>query len=475
MELRTEHYINGEWVAGEGPPVAVEDPGQNEVLAEIPTATMAQCLTAVDAAAAAGESWSRTAPRERAEVLRRAFNLIHAEADLIARIMVAENGKLLAEARGEVVYAAEFFRWFSEEAVRIGGELRRAPAGDKQIIVLPKPVGVALLVTPWNFPAAMATRKIGPALAAGCTVVLKPSEITPFTAFALADILDRAGCPAGVVNVVLPDPPAEPVQAMLEHDALRMVSFTGSTTVGARLMELAAPRALRCSMELGGNAPFIVLDDADIDVAVEAAMAAKLRNTGASCIAANRFFVHASVAEEFSAALSARMSPLRVGPGTSDVDLGALASTAERDKVAALVSGSIDGGARVLAGGGAPSLPGAFYLPTVLDQITPDADILQQEIFGPVAPIATFEDVEDAIAWSNSTPAGLAAYVMTQDLRAALQIAERIETGMLGVNRGLISDPAAPFGGAKASGLGREGGHEGIEEYLERMYVAADW
>jgi succinate-semialdehyde dehydrogenase/glutarate-semialdehyde dehydrogenase len=394
----------------------------------------------------------------------------------IAALINAENGKALQEATGEVTYAAEFFRWFSEEASRIGGEIRLAPNGDKRIMVVPEPVGVCLLITPWNFPAAMATRKIGPALAAGCTCVLKPAPETPLTAFYLADLLQRAGVPDGVVNVVLPEPPAEAVAAMLRHPAMRKLSFTGSTEVGRVLLRQSADRILRTSLELGGNAPFIVLADSDVQEAADAAVIAKMRNGGASCVAANRFYVHASLAEPFTTALAVRMSAMRLGlGGEPDAEVGALVTAAERDKVAGLVEQAVQDGAQVRLGGSAPDAPGFFYEPTVLGDVAPDAPTLATEIFGPVAPIAVFQHEDEAIRLANSCEAGLIAYVTSGTLTHALRVAEQVEAGMVAINRGVISDPAAPFGGSKASGLGREGGFEGIEEYLERKYIGATW
>ena len=472
----TSPLIGGEWRSHGHDAIAVGDPTTGGVLAEAATSTVDDCRDAVQAASDALRSWRTTAPRQRADILRQAFELMVREKQQIAELVAAENGKALQEAIGEVTYAAEFFRWFSEEAVRIGGEIRLAPNGDKRIMVLPEPVGVCLLITPWNFPAAMATRKIGPALAAGCTCVLKPAPETPLTAFYLADLLQRAGLPPGVLNVVLPEPPAEAVAAMLAHPALRKLSFTGSTGVGQHLLRQSADRVLRTSLELGGNAPFIVLADSNVEEAADAALIAKMRNGGASCVAANRFYVHTSLAEPFTAALSARMAALRLGlERQPDADVGALVTAAERDKVANLVDHAVRDGARLRLGGKAPVSPGYFYEPTVLADVAPDAKALATEIFGPVAAIATFEDEAEAIRLANSTEAGLIAYVTSGSLSHAFAVAEQIEAGMVAVNRGVISDPAAPFGGSKASGLGREGGFEGIEEYLERKYIGASW
>ena len=454
----------------------VYDPTTGEVIAGVATASVDDCRDAVDAAARAGGGWAATPPRERAEILRRCFETMMAEQTQIATLLQLENGKPVAEARGEVAYAAEFFRWFSEEAVRVAGEIRQAPAGDKRIMVLPEPVGVCLLITPWNFPAAMATRKIAPALAAGCTVVLKPAPQTPLTALYVVDLMARCGTPTGVVNVVLPEPPNEATVAMMARRAVRKVSFTGSIAVGKHLLRLAADRVLRTSMELGGNAPFVVLADADLDTAVESAIAAKMRNTGATCVAPNRIYVHERLADDFTEALSARMAGLTIGfDRRPDATVGALVSNGERDKVAGLVDAAVGGGARLVTGGRAPDARGYFYEPTVLADVEPDAPILATEIFGPVAPLVRFSDEAAAVEMANNTDAGLIAYVMSADLGHGLSVAERLDAGMVAVNRGIVSDVAAPFGGTKESGIGREGGFEGIEEYLERKYVATSW
>ncbi|WP_424533391.1 NAD-dependent succinate-semialdehyde dehydrogenase [Sphaerisporangium viridialbum] len=474
MKYRSELFIGGEWVEGTST-IPVRDPALDETIAEVAVAGEKECAQAVDAASSALGPWAARAPRERAEILRRAFELMTAEADQIAELIVRENGKVLADAKAEVTYAAEFFRWFAEEAVRIQGDYRLAPGGDKRIIVTHQPVGVSLLITPWNFPAAMATRKIGPALAAGCSVVLKPATETPLTALAIADVLRRAGVPDGVVNVVVAAPTAQRVREMLHDPRVTNLSFTGSTEVGRVLLREAADQVVRTSMELGGNAPFLVLAGADVTAAVQGAMVAKLRNGGAACTAANRFYVHRSVAEEFTSALAHAMAGLKVGPGLDpSSEIGSLVSTAERGKVAELVDRATGAGARPVAGGSVPAGPGAFYPPTVLADVAPDADILDVEIFGPVAPIVTFDDDEEAVARANGTPFGLISYVYSGDLRRGLQVADRLESGMVAVNRGVLSDPAAPFGGYKQSGLGREGGFDGIHEFLETKYIAAD-
>jgi succinate-semialdehyde dehydrogenase/glutarate-semialdehyde dehydrogenase len=457
--------------------IPVLDPSTEQLIGEVPNASVEDCVSAVDAAADAACGWRASSPRERAEILRRAFDLLVADAEPLARLIASENGKSLADARGEVAYAADFFRWYSEEAVRIEGGLKISPNGDKRIMVTRQPIGVALLITPWNFPAAMATRKIAPALAAGCTVVLKPASQTPLTAFRVAEILAEAGVPEGAVNIVCPRPPGPAVEAMAAHPAVRTISFTGSTEVGSRLIELSAPRVLRCSMELGGNAPLIVYDDADLETAVEGAFVAKMRNGGASCIAANRIFVQRGIAERFTEALSARMSAIAVGAPLAEegVELGPLVSAAERDRVAELVDQAVDGGAEVATGGAAPEGPGYFYPPTVLAGVGFDAPILSEEVFGPVAPLVVFDTEEEVLRRANATEFGLAGYVFSGNLERALRTADALEIGIIGINRGFVSDPAAPFGGFKGSGLGREGGREGIEEFLETKYIAVDW
>ena len=472
--------LGGILIDGNGRPdngqLDVHDPTTGQMIAAVATSSVEDCVEAVEAAARAASGWAATPPRQRGEILRRCFETMLAEQDQIAELLQLENGKPVAEARGEVAYAAEFFRWFSEEAVRIAGEVRRAPMGDKRIMVLPEPVGVSLQITPWNFPAAMATRKIAPALAAGCTTILKPAPETPLTAFYIVDLMERCGSPPGVVNIVLPEPPNEAAVAMMSHRAVRKVSFTGSIEVGKHLLRLAADRVLRTSMELGGNAPFMVLADADVDVAVESAIASKMRNTGATCVAPNRLYVHERIADDFTEALSARMAGLTIGfDRRPDAEVGALISTGERRKVAGLVAAAVGRGARVVTGGRAPDAGGYFFEPTVLADVEPDAPILANEIFGPVAPLVRFRDESAAIELANDTDAGLIAYVMTGDLSHGLAISEKLEAGMVAVNRGIISEPAAPFGGTKESGIGREGGFEGIEEYLERKYVATDW
>jgi succinate-semialdehyde dehydrogenase/glutarate-semialdehyde dehydrogenase len=421
-------------------------------------------------------SWKNTAPRVRAEILRKAFDIMIAEQEELARTITLEMGKVLSDARAEVAYAAEFFRWFSEEAVRIDGDYRRAPSGSNWLLVSRQPVGVALLATPWNFPAAMATRKIGPALAAGCTVVLKPAHDTPLTALAIADILRRAGVPNGVVNVVVADPPGPAVEAMLNSGKVRKLSFTGSTRVGSLLLAQAAQRVINCSMELGGNAPLIVCADADIDVAVDGAMLAKMRNGGAACTAANRFYVHDHVLSEFTDKFTARMAALQLGDGLDPATtLGPLVSRAQQQRVADAVAGAVSRGAKVLCGGSASTEPAFGYQATVLAGVSPHDEILQDEIFGPVAALVSYSDEQEMLSLANNVEHGLVGYVFTRDAARGMRIAEALETGMVGFNRGLVSDPSAPFGGVKASGIGREGGHDGLLAFLETKYVAGNW
>jgi succinate-semialdehyde dehydrogenase / glutarate-semialdehyde dehydrogenase len=472
----TQLLIGGTWSPGRAGLLPVIDPATENPIAEVAIATEQDALDAVAAAHAALPGWSATAPRIRGECLRRAYELMIAEAEPLAKLMVLENGKALRDAKAEITYAAEFFRWFAEEAVRIDGMVTTAPSGANRILVVHQPVGVSVLVTPWNFPAAMATRKIGPALAAGCTVVLKPAKETPLSALAVAEILARAGVPDGVVNVVTAKSAGPVVAAMLADPRVRKLSFTGSTEVGRTLLRTAAETITNCSMELGGNAPFLVFGDADVDAAVDGAMIAKMRNGGEACTAANRFYVHESVADDFAAKLAARLSALRVGPGLEDgTELGPLVNADTRVKVASLVESATSDGGRLVTGGAAPDRKGYFYEPTVLDFVPPGAGILSEEIFGPVAPIVRFAADDEAIAMANNTEYGLVSYLYTTDLRRGLAVAEALEAGMVGINRGVVSDPAAPFGGVKQSGLGREGGHHGLLEFTETKYIAVDW
>jgi succinate-semialdehyde dehydrogenase/glutarate-semialdehyde dehydrogenase len=476
-EIPTDLYIGGDWRSGSRPdPIPVLDPATEEVLAHVADASPEDGLAAVDAASAALPAWAAASPRQRSDVLMRAYALMTERREELAELIVLENGKALPDARGEVVYAAEFFRWYAEEALRAAGTVQTAPAGTNKILVLRQPIGVAVLVTPWNFPAAMATRKIGPALAAGCTVVLKPATETPLTAFAIVALLEEAGVPPGVVNCLTTRSAGSVVQAMVDDPRVRKLSFTGSTEVGRRLLATAAETVVSCSMELGGNAPFLVLADADLDAAVSGAMVAKMRNGGSACTAANRFYVHASIRQEFSSRLASAMGRMQVGGGLEPgVEVGPLVNQATRQKVEELVSGAVDCGAAVLTGGSAPERRGFFYMPTVLGDVPADAAILREEIFGPVAPIVAFESVDEAIDMANDTEFGLVSYVFTGDLAQGLAVSERLDSGMVGLNRGVVSDPAAPFGGTKQSGVGREGGHEGMLEYLESKYIAVDW
>ncbi|MEU4236820.1 NAD-dependent succinate-semialdehyde dehydrogenase [Actinoplanes sp. NPDC026619] len=475
--METELFIGGKWVpASSGERFDVLDPATGDVIATVANGGEADAVAAVEAAAEAAAAWAATPPRVRGEHLRRAFELMSARADELAKLISLENGKAFTDAKGEVTYAAEFFRWFAEEAVRGEGIVSTAPSGANRILVVRQPVGVCVLVTPWNFPAAMATRKIGPALAAGCTVILKPASDTPLTALAMAGILAEAGVPAGVVNVLPSRSSGKVVSKMLADPRVRKVSFTGSTEVGRILLAQAAENVINTSMELGGNAPFLVFADADLDAALDGAMIAKMRNGGEACTAANRFYVEAPVAEEFSRRLAERMAGLVVGPGTDEkTQVGPLVNEDTVAKVDSLVKGALDGGATAVTGGARPSGPGFYYPPTVLTGIPGDAPILKEEIFGPVAPIVTFEDEAEAIRYANDTEFGLVAYVFTKDLARGLRVSEAIEAGMVGLNRGLVSDPAAPFGGVKQSGIGREGGHEGLLEYLESKYIAVNW
>lgn len=473
-ESRRQLYVGGSWVpSAGGGRIDVLDPADGSVLTDVADGTLDDARAALDAAAGAQESWAATPPRERGEILRRAFGLVTEHADDLALVMSLEMGKPIAEAKGEVTYGAEFLRWFSEEAVRIHGRWMQNPAGGSRLLTVRKPVGPCLFITPWNFPLAMGTRKIGPAVAAGCTMVVKPASQTPLTMLLLTALLAEAGLPAGVLNVVTTSDSGGLSKTLQADPRLRKVSFTGSTGVGKSLVEQSAGQLQRMSMELGGNAPFLVFADADLDAAVDGAMIAKMRNMGEACTSANRFLVEASVAEEFGARLAERMGGLRVGRGQDvGVQVGPLIDAKAVTSVSALVDDAVDRGARLLTGGRAPEGEGFFYPPTVLADVPADADAVRNEIFGPVAPITTFADEDEAIRLANSTEYGLAAYAFTRDLARTIRLAERLETGMLGINTGLVSNPAAPFGGVKASGFGREGGFEGIEEYLDTTYVA---
>jgi succinate-semialdehyde dehydrogenase/glutarate-semialdehyde dehydrogenase len=477
LNLPTNLFIGGAWCeASDRRRFDVIDPATEQVLTSVADGTVADATAAVDAAAAAMPAWAKRAPRERAEILRKAFEIMLAQKERIARLITLENGKALPDSRAEAAYAAEFFRWYAEEAVRNIGQLSRAPGSGARILVQHKPAGVAVLVTPWNFPAAMGTRKIAPALAAGCTVVLKPASETPLTMLLLAELLAEAGVPAGVVNIVPARSSGAVVGAMLSDPRVRVISFTGSTETGRRLLATAAQSVVNPRMELGGNAPFIVFDDADLDAAVEGAMIAKMRNMGEACTAANRFYVQAGVYDEFVRRFAPAMAKLKVGNGLADgVAVGPLVNASSRDKVESLVDDARARGARVVLGGRRIAGPGYFYEPTVLADVPAGAQCLGEEIFGPVAPLQSFGTEDEVIARANDTEYGLVAYVYTRDLARGLKVTEQLEFGMVGLNRGLVSDPAAPFGGVKQSGLGREGAHEGLMEFLETQYVSVAW
>ncbi|MFE4001216.1 NAD-dependent succinate-semialdehyde dehydrogenase [Nocardioides sp. YIM B13467] len=465
--------VAGQWVdAGDGATFDVLDPSTGEVLCAVADATPEDGRRALDAAAGAQKEFAATAPRARADMLMAAFDLLHERIEGLALLMTLEMGKPLAEARGEIAYAAEFFRHFAEEAVRIEGGYQTAPAGGSRFLITKQPVGPALLITPWNFPMAMGTRKIGPAIAAGCASIIKPAQQTPLSMLALGEILREAGVPQGVVNILPTSRPGELTEPLLRSGVIRKLSFTGSTAVGRVLLAQSAEQVLRTSMELGGNAGFVVFEDADIDEAVAGAMAAKMRNTGEACTAANRIFVQRSVIEEFGDRLAKAMSELPVGRGVEEgVRVGPLIDEAAREKVQTLVDDAVAGGARVLTGGTAPDGPGYFYPPTVLTDVPTSAKMGSEEIFGPVAPLTPFDTEDEVVEAVNDTEYGLVNYVFTNDLRRGLRVAEALESGMVGLNQGVVSNPAAPFGGVKASGLGREGGRTGIEEFLETKYV----
>ena len=501
--VRKDLYIGGRWrKASGGKTLSVEDPSTGITLAEVADATPEDALAALTAAADSQAAWAATAPRERGEILRRAYELLLARVDELALVMTLEMGKALAESKAEITYAAEFLRWFSEEAVRIHGRYMTNTTGQGRILTMRQPVGPCVFVTPWNFPTAMGTRKIGPAIAAGCTMVVKPAQQTPLSMLALAGVLAEAGLPDGVLNVITAHHSGAVIEPLLKDKRTRKLSFTGSTEVGRKLIEQSAEQVLRVSMELGGNAPFVVFEDADLDAAVEGAMIAKLRNVGEACTAANRFHVHESLAAEFAKRMAERMTKLKVGRGTEpDVDIGPLIDDRQRGIVEELVQDAVQKGAKLLCGGeplagpthtgaspamgaaslqtgasasatGSPATGGYFFAPTVLDEVPADARILREEVFGPVAPVSTFSTEEQAIEAANATEYGLVAYIYTRDLARTLRVSEAIEAGMVGVNQGIVSNPAAPFGGVKQSGFGREGGFEGIGEYLETKYVA---
>jgi succinate-semialdehyde dehydrogenase / glutarate-semialdehyde dehydrogenase len=473
----TDLWIGGKWKkSSDGARFDITDPATEDKICDVASATVEDAKAAVDAAQGAMADWAGRKPRERGEILRKAYELIIADAERLAKLITLENGKALSDSRGEVAYSAEFFRWYAEEGVRNIGQMSVAPSSGARILVSHKPIGVAVLVTPWNFPAAMATRKIGPALAAGCPVVLKPASETPLTMLALMPILEKAGVPAGVVNVIPSRRSGPVVSAMLHDPRVRIVSFTGSTEVGRKLLHEAADNIVKPAMELGGNAPFLVFEDADIDAAIEGAMIAKMRNMGEACTAANRFYVHEKVADSFTRKLTEKMAALKMGNGlTEGVALGPLVNAETRHKVQELVDDAVKKGAKIATGGKAPGGKGYFYPATVLTHVPDTANLLRDEIFGPVAPIQTFKTEDEVIKKANDTEYGLVAYLYTKDLARGLRVSEKLDFGMIGLNRGLVSDPAAPFGGMKQSGLGREGAHEGLMEFLETQYVSVTW
>jgi succinate-semialdehyde dehydrogenase/glutarate-semialdehyde dehydrogenase len=469
----TDLFIGGAWREGSGGGrIDVLDPSTEQTLTTVADATVEDGRAALDAAVAAQGEWARSAPRDRGEILRAAFEKVVERKDDLALLMTLEMGKPIKESLAEITYGAEFLRWFSEEAVRVAGRWSTAPNGATRLMTMKQPVGPCLMITPWNFPLAMGTRKIGPAVAAGCTMVVKPATQTPLTMLALAEILSECGLPAGVLNVVTSSTTGKVMEPLIRDPRLRKLTFTGSTPVGRKLVEQSAEGLLRVSMELGGNAPFLVFGDADLDKAVDGAMLAKMRNMGEACTSANRFIVHESVAQEFSARLAERMGALVVGRGTEDgVDVGPLIDDTQRGKVDELVQDAVGRGARVLAGGSSTGDRGFFYQPTVLADVPKQSRVFREEVFGPVAPVTTFSTDEQALALANDTEYGLVAYAFTRDLSRAITVSEGLETGMVGINQGIVSNPAAPFGGVKASGFGREGGTEGIDEYLETKYV----
>ena len=471
--MRTQLYIDGQWVDGSGT-LEVIDPSDGSVIANVATSSDEQNLAALAAADRVAADWAKTAPRVRAEILRKAFEIMTAESDYIAELISKENGKALPDAKGEVAYAAEFFRWFSEETVRTPGDFRLSPSGDKRILVTHQPIGVSLLITPWNFPAGMATRKIGPAVAAGCTMILKPAGETPLTALHIVDIMERAGLPKGVLNVILPAQTGPAISKLMHDSRLKNLSFTGSTAVGKILLREAADQVIRCSLELGGNAPFVVLDDANIEEAVKGLMLAKMRNGGAACTAANRIYVARSIGDKFIAEFAKAMASLKMGTGReAGITLGASVSLKERNKIAELVDGATSRGAKVHLGANTPEGPGAFYPATIIE-VAKNDEILVNEVFGPVAPVVLFDNDEEALKLANDTDYGLISYVYSEDLKRAIRFAEAMESGMVAINRGMISDPAAPFGGVKQSGLGREGGFDGIHEFLQTKYIGVE-
>ena len=473
----TDLYIDGAWQPGsDGQRFNVINPADETVIASVASATVDDAKAAINAAEKAFGEWAARTPRERSIVLRKAFDLMTERLHDFAKLITLENGKATADAMGEATYAAEFFRWFSEEAVRADGLITHAPASGARIIVQQKPAGIAVLITPWNYPAAMGTRKIAPALAAGCPVIIKPASETPLTMLALMPLLEEAGVPKGMVNVLPSRQTGAIVDTMLHDPRVRVVSFTGSTEVGRQLLHSAADQVLKPAMELGGNAPLLVLEDANIDVAVEGTMLAKMRNLGEACTAANRIYVHKNVADEFTTKLTQAMGNLKVGNGLDpDVNVGPLVNASTRDKVSEFVADAISKGAKLHVGGKVPCGKGYFYPPTVLSNVPKTANCVHDEIFGPVAAIQTFDNLDAVIESANDTEYGLVAYVFTENMKLGMSVCERLDYGMVGLNRGLVSDPAAPFGGTKQSGLGREGGHEGMLEFTETQYISASW
>jgi succinate-semialdehyde dehydrogenase/glutarate-semialdehyde dehydrogenase len=477
INVPTQLYLGGHWRPGsDGETFDVDNPATGEVIASVASASLVDGAEALDAAERAFPEWAARKPRERAEVLRKAFELMMAQQEELARLVTMENGKALPDSRAEIAYAAEFFRWSAEEAVRAIGDYYRGPSTGARIVVGHKPSGIAVLVTPWNYPAAMATRKIGPALAAGCPVVLKPASATPLTMLALMPIMEEAGVPKGIISV-LPSKRTGKLVDMLLHDSrVRVVSFTGSTEVGRMLLHSAADNIINSAMELGGNAPFVVLEDADIDKAVDGAIVAKMRNLGEACTAANRFYVHEKVHDAFAGKLADKMGAMKIGNGLEDgVEVGSLVNAETRDKVVELVEDAVQRGAKILTGGAIQNGPGYFYQPTVLTDVPDDAKCFREEIFGPVAALTRFSDEADCVKRCNDTEYGLVAYVFTKDQRRGMAFCEQLDFGMIGLNRGLVSDPAAPFGGMKQSGIGREGAHHGIMEFLEPQYISVEW
>ena len=475
-KVNKQLFIGGEWRDGTGgATLEVIDPSTEEPIAEVADATTEDAMAALDAAVDTQKEWAASPPNDRAGILWKAFELMTARADELATLMTLEMGKPVAESKAEILYAADFFRWYSGEALRIDGNYKQFANGTSRVIVMQQPVGPALMITPWNFPMAMGTRKTGPAIAAGCTSVIKPAKQTPLSMLAMAQILEEAGLPGGVVNIITTSSSGDTTAPLIADGRLRKLSFTGSTEVGRKLIEASAKNVLKTSMELGGNAPFLIFDDADLDAAVDGALLAKMRNIGEACTSANRFHVAEPVREEFERRLGERMGALKIGRGTEeDVKVGPLIDQPSREKVAELVQDALDKGASCVVGGEIPDGRGYFYPPTVLGGVTDDARVLHEEIFGPVAPVTTFESEEDAIARANDTEYGLVAYVFTRDLKRAIRVCEGLETGMVGLNQGMVSNAGAPFGGVKQSGIGREGGKEGMEEFLETKYVAVN-